>query len=238
MMGLDGKVILVTGGNRGIGASVVALLEEMGATVASICRSGEHNGHGRMHVRADVTDPAAMADAATAIERDLGPIYGVVANAGITEDGLFNKMGLEAWKHVIDINLNGVFNTIRPIVPRMYERNEGALVFISSIVGERGNAGQANYAASKAALIGLAKALCREGARYGVRANVIAPGFIETDMLKSVPDKVKEKILAEIPARRFGKPEEIAWAVAYLLSPIASSYTSGEVLRVNGGHHT
>src|SRR2546430_4298333 len=111
-----------------------------------------------------------------------------------------------------------VFNTIRPIVPRMYERGEGSLVFISSIVGERGNMGQANYAASKAALIGLAKALAREGARFNVRANVVSPGFIDTDMLKGVPDKVREKIIGEIPVRRFGKPEEVAWSAAFLLS--------------------
>jgi acetoacetyl-CoA reductase len=237
MMGFEGKVVLVTGGNRGIGAAVVTLLQELGAKVASCCRSGDE-GPAQMHLKANVTDPTEMDQVAAAIEKELGPIYGVVANAGITEDGMFPKMDFEAWKRVIDTNLNGVFNTIRPIVPRMYERGEGSLVFISSIVGERGNAGQANYAASKAALIGLAKALSREGARYNVRANVIAPGFIDTDMLKPVPDKVKEKILAEIPARRFGKPAEVAWAAAYMLSPIAAAYTTGEVLRVNGGHHT
>jgi acetoacetyl-CoA reductase/3-oxoacyl-[acyl-carrier protein] reductase len=243
MFGLDGKVILVTGGNRGIGGATVELLETLGAKVASVCRSGNGNGngnghHGKMHVKADVTDPEAMRSAADQIEAELGPIYGVVANAGITNDMLFSKMQEASWNEVIDVNLNGVFHTIQPIVPRMYERKEGALVFVSSIVGERGNVGQANYAASKAALIGLAKALAREGARYNVRANVVAPGFIETDMLKPIPENVREKILQEIPARRFGKPEEIAWAIAYLLSPLAAGYTTGNVLRVNGGHHT
>ena len=120
----------------------------------------------------------------------------------------------------------------------MYEQREGSVVCISSISGERGNPGQTNYAASKAAIIGLTKSLAREAARYGVRVNAVAPGFIETDMVKSIPDKVQERILSEIPFRRFGKPEEVAWAVAFLLSPIASSYITGEVLRVNGAHHT
>lgn len=238
MLGFDGKVILVTGGNRGIGGATVELLGSLGARVASVCRSGSGDGNGAMHLQADVTDVDAMRKAVDTIEGELGPIYGVVANAGITVDRLFSKMDESAWKQVVDVNLNGVFNTIQPIVPRMYERKSGALVFVSSIVGERGNVGQANYAASKAAVIGLAKALAREGARYNVRANVVAPGFIETDMLKPIPDNVKEKILQEIPARRFGKPEEIAWAIAYLLSPLAAGYTTGEVLRVNGGHHT
>lgn len=139
---------------------------------------------------------------------------------------------------MIDTNLKGVYNTLMPVIPKMYERGEGSVVCITSISGERGNIAQTNYAASKAALIGLTKSLALEAARYGVRANAVAPGFIETDMLKPIPDKMKERILSEIPFRRFGKPEEIAWAVAFLLSPIASSYITGTVLRVNGAHHT
>ncbi len=120
----------------------------------------------------------------------------------------------------------------------MYDRKEGSIVCISSISGERGNAGQTNYAATKAAVIGLVKSLAREASRYGVRANVVAPGFIETDMTKAIPEKVNDRITAEIPVRRFGQPEDIAWAVAFLLSPVASNYVTGEVLRVNGAHHT
>jgi acetoacetyl-CoA reductase/3-oxoacyl-[acyl-carrier protein] reductase len=120
----------------------------------------------------------------------------------------------------------------------MYERGAGSIVGISSISGDRGNIGQANYAATKAGVIGLVKSLAREGARYGVRANAIAPGFIDTEMTQAIPDKVRDKITAEIPLRRFGKPEEIAWAVAFLLSPVASSFITGELLRVNGAHHT
>jgi acetoacetyl-CoA reductase/3-oxoacyl-[acyl-carrier protein] reductase len=127
---------------------------------------------------------------------------------------------------------------LHPIVPRLYERGDGALVFISSVVGEQGNIGQANYAAAKSAVIGLAKTLGLEGARYGVRANVVAPGFTSTDMVKAIPDKVKERILSKIPLRRFAQPEEIAWSVAFLLSPIMAGYITGEVMSVNGGQYT
>jgi acetoacetyl-CoA reductase/3-oxoacyl-[acyl-carrier protein] reductase len=119
----------------------------------------------------------------------------------------------------------------------MYEREEGAVVFISSIVGERGNIGQANYAAAKGGLLALSKTLAQEGARYNVRSNVVAPGFIETDMLKPIPDKVKDTIKQQIPMRRFGTPEEIAWAVTFLLSPETGSFITGETVAVNGGHH-
>ncbi len=236
MLGFEGRVVLVTGGSRGIGAAVVELLEELGAKVAYTSR-GEPGPRG-LQFKADVCDAAQMKRTVEMVEHELGPIYGIVANAGITKDCMFGKMESESWRSVIDTNLTGVFNTIQPVMPGMTERREGAMVFISSIIGERGGIGQANYAASKAGLIGLAKALGREGARANVRVNVVAPGFIETDMLKPVPEKVREKILTEIPFRRFGDPKEIAWATAFLLSPIASSYVTGEVLRVNGGQHT
>ena len=237
MFGLENKVVFVTGGNRGIGAAIVALLEKLEAKVAYTYRSGP-GPMGTLALRADVTDPASMEAVVEQVERQLGPIYGVVANAGITQDSLFSKMSLESWNAVIDTNLNGVFNTLRPIVPLMYERKEGALVFISSVVGEQGNVGQANYSATKAALIGLAKTLGLEGARFGVRANVVAPGFTETDMVKAIPDPVKEKILQTIPLRRFATEEEVAWGVAYLLSPVTGGYITGTTLSINGGRHT
>lgn len=237
-LGLEDKVVLVTGGNRGIGAAIVSLLEELGAKVAYTYRSHSDRQNQALAISADVTNQAALEAAVEQVEQKLGPIYGIVANAGITRDNFFPKLTRQDWDAAIDTNLNGVYNTLMPVIPKLYERHSGSVVCISSISGERGNIGQTNYAASKAAVIGLTKSLALEAARYDVRVNAVAPGFIETDMLKSVPDKVKQRIMAEIPCRRFGKPEDVAWAVAFLLSPIASSYVTGSVLRVNGAHHT
>lgn len=237
MFGLEDKVVFVTGGNRGIGSAIVSLLEELGAKVAYTYRSNEGD-KGHLAIKADVTSLSEMQAATQQVEAELGPIYGVVANAGITEDGLFPNITPEAWNAVIDTNLNGVYNLLNPIVPKMYERKEGAMVLISSIVGLHGNMGQANYSATKAALIGLAKTLGLEGARYGVRANAIAPGFTATDMVKAIPEAVQDKILKTIPMRRFGEPEEIAWATAFLLSPTMGGYITGQSLTVDGGRHT
>jgi acetoacetyl-CoA reductase/3-oxoacyl-[acyl-carrier protein] reductase len=237
MLGLENKVVLVTGGNRGIGAAIVALLEDFEAKVAYTYRSGE-GPRGALAIQADVDNAAAMEAAAAEVESKLGPIYGVVANAGINRDALFSRMTHEEWDAVISTNLTGIYNTLRPIIPGMFYRKDGAVVFISSVVGEQGNIGQSNYSATKAAQIGLAKTLGLEGARYNVRCNVVAPGFTETDMVKSIPDAVKEKILQTIPLRRFARLDEIAWATAFLLSPLAAGYITGTVLSVNGGRHT
>jgi acetoacetyl-CoA reductase len=237
MFGLEGKVIFVTGGNRGIGAAIVELLNGLGAKVAYTYRSVP-GPDAALAIQADVTAPTSMADAIARVETEIGPIYGVVLNAGITKDNLFSNISVEDWYSVIDTNLNGIFNTLRPLVPKLYERGSGSLVFISSVVGEQGNIGQANYAASKSAVIGLAKTLGLEGARYGVRANVVAPGFTSTDMVKSIPEKVQERILSKIPLRRFAEPTEIGWAVAFLLSPVMAGYITGEIMSVNGGQYT
>ncbi|GCL47688.1 acetoacetyl-CoA reductase PhaB [Microcystis aeruginosa] len=235
-LGLEEKVIVVTGGNRGIGAAIVSLLIDLGAKVAYTDLVTD-NPQG-LGIVADVTKLESMEAAAQQIEAELGPVYGIVANAGITRDNFFAKLTPLDWDLVINVNLKGVNHTIKPFIEGMYERQAGSIVCISSISGDRGNAGQTNYAATKAAVIGLVKSLAREAARYNIRANAIAPGFINTEMTLAIPDKVRDKITAEIPCRRFGEPADIAWATAYLLSPIASSYVSGEVLRVNGAHHT
>jgi acetoacetyl-CoA reductase/3-oxoacyl-[acyl-carrier protein] reductase len=235
-LGLEEKVIVVTGGNRGIGAAIVSLLIELGAKVAYTDLVTD-NPQG-LGIVADVTKLESMEAAAQQIEAELGPVYGIVANAGITRDNFFAKLTPLDWDLVINVNLKGVNHTIKPFIEGMYERQAGSIVCISSISGDRGNAGQTNYAATKAAVIGLVKSLAREAARYNIRANAIAPGFINTEMTLAIPEKVRDKITAEIPCRRFGEPADIAWATAYLLSPIASSYVSGEVLRVNGAHHT
>ncbi|MGA1622096.1 MAG: acetoacetyl-CoA reductase PhaB [Synechocystis sp.] len=237
-LGLEDKVIVVTGGNRGIGAAIVKLLQEMGAKVAftDLAVDGDHGD--ALGVVANVTDLESMTAAAAEITEKLGPVYGIVANAGITKDNFFPKLTPGDWDAVLNVNLKGVAFSIKPFIDAMYENKAGSIVAISSISGERGNVGQTNYSATKAGVIGMMKSLAREGARYGVRANAVAPGFIDTEMTLAIREDIREKITKEIPFRRFGKPEEIAWAVAFLLSPVASSYITGEVLRVNGAHHT
>lgn len=237
MLGLEDKVVIVTGGNRGIGGAIVAHLEELGAKVAYNYRS-EPGPVGSMPIQADVGDYAQMKAMVDKVESELGPIYGVVANAGITEDSMYHKMTPEQWNSVINVNLTGAFNVTHPAMPYMYSRKEGAIVFISSITGEAGNMGQANYAAAKAGMLGLAKTIALEGARNKVRANVVTPGFTASDMVKSIPDEVKEKIYKTIPLRRFAEVEEIAYSTSFLLSPTYAAYITGQILSVNGGRIT
>lgn len=236
MLGLEDKVILVTGGNHGIGAAIVEVLEDFGAKVAYNYRS-EPGPRGSLAVKVDVTDEAGMAEFVERTERELGPIYGVVPNAGIIKDNLIIKMPADDWHTVLEVNLTGAYYTIKPVLPKMYERQAGSIVFISSLGGQRGNIGQANYSAAKAGMIALAQTLALEAARYGVRSNVVAPGYTETDIVKGIPEKVQEVLIKQIPMRRFAQPKEMAWVVAFLLSPIASSYITGQVIPVNGGQY-
>ncbi|QEY22929.1 SDR family oxidoreductase [Psychrobacillus sp. AK 1817] len=234
VFGLKDKVVVVTGGNRGIGNALVIKLEKLGAKVAYINLTGKGNNKG-IQFKANVTSYEEMENALFKIEKELGPIYGIVSNAGITRDSFYHKISPELWNEVIDVNLIGAFNTTRPIINKMYERQEGSIVFVSSIVGESGNLGQTNYSASKAGIIGFSKSLAKEGARKHIRSNVVAPGFTETSMTENLPEKVRNNIINNIPFKRFAKPDEIAWSIIFLLSPVLSSYITGEVIRVNGG---
>ncbi len=234
-LGLDGKVILVTGGDRGIGREIVKVLEALGASVAYTDRSDRKSHHGSLSLHADVTYPGEMEEAVEKVERELGPIYGVVANAGVTRDAMFHKIHHRDWDTAISVNLTGVYNTVRPVWPLMRERGEGSVVFIGSIIGEQGGIGQVNYSVTKAGLIGMSRSLAREGAIKGIRANVVAPGFVETGMTAVIPDNIREKITSSIPLGRFAKTLEIAWPVAMLLSPVAGGFITGSVVNVNGG---
>jgi len=242
---LKDKVCLVTGGSRGIGRSIVLALAESGATVAFDYRSrrdaaeavlAEVEGRGgkaAIH-QADVSKADEVEGMLNAIRGELGPVSVLVNNAGINRDKSFTKMTREQWDEVLSVNLSGAFNVTKAVLPDMLEQQWGRIINVSSIVGQRGNFGQANYAAAKAGLIGFTKTLALETARKGVTANVIAPGFIDTDMMAGVPEEVLAKVRASIPVARMGRPEEIA-PVAVFLASEQAAYVTGQVIAVNGG---
>ena len=245
MKDLKGKVCLVTGGTRGIGRAIALALAEEGADVAiNYARSREaadalgqqitQMGNRFAAFQADVSVAAQVDKMAAGLLEQLGKCNILVNCAGITRDRSFVKMTREQWDEVINTNLSGAFNVTRAILPTMLESGWGRIINISSIVGQWGNFGQANYAAAKAGLIGLTQTLARELARKNITANAIAPGFVETDMTKDLPDAVKQQVAALTPMGRMGKPEEIAAAVVFLASQNAS-YITGQVLGVNGG---
>ena len=226
--------VLVTGGNRGIGLSIARAFAEQGDRVAITHRSGEPP-EGLVGVKCEVTDTASVDEAFKAAEEALGgPIEVLVANAGITKDTLLLRMSDEEFDAVIDTNLAGAFRCARRASKGMIRLRRGRMIFISSVVGLYGSPGQTNYAASKSGLVGLARSITRELGGRGITANVVAPGFIDTDMTAELPEDRKAAYQAAIPAGRFATPEEVAAAVTFLASP-GAAYISGAVIPVDGG---
>jgi acetoacetyl-CoA reductase len=233
------RVALVTGGSRGIGAAISLALKNAGCTVAATYAGNDEAAAaftketGIKTYKWNVANYEASQAGLAQVEADLGPIDIVVANAGITRDAPFHKMTPAQWQEVIDTNLTGVFNTVHPVWAGMRERKFGRIVVISSINGQKGQFGQVNYAATKAGDLGIVKSLAQEGARFGITANAICPGYIATDMVLAVPEKVRESIIAQIPAGRLGEPEEIARCVAFLASDDAG-FINGSTISANG----
>ncbi|OKL54792.1 beta-ketoacyl-ACP reductase [Bowdeniella nasicola] len=224
---------VVTGANRGIGRAITTRLLADGFTVAGLHRSGDLP-EGAHSYTADLTDAASVSAAFEQIRADLGPVGVLVANAGITKDGLLARMSEEDFAAVLDTNLTGTFRCVKAAAKDMMRERYGRIVLISSVVATYGGFGQVNYAAAKSGLIGMARSIARELGARGVTANVIAPGFVETDMTASLPDKIVADYKSRIPAGRFAAPEEIAAAVAFLASKDAG-YVNGTVVNVDGG---
>jgi 3-oxoacyl-[acyl-carrier protein] reductase len=228
-----GRSVLVTGGNRGIGLAIARRLAADGDSVAVTSRSGEPV-EGLRVVRCDVTDAASLDTAFTEVESAQGPVEVLVANAGITKDQLLALMSEDDFTGVLDVNLTGAYRVARRAVRPMMRMRRGRLIFISSVVGLYGSGGQANYAASKAGLVGLARSLARELGSRGITSNVVAPGFVESDMTAVLTPERKEQILGAVPLGRYASGEEVAAVVAFLASSEAA-YVTGAVIPVDGG---
>ena len=239
---LEGRVALVTGGSRGIGRAVCEELAAAGATVAVIGRNGETAaaaasslpGSGHAAYACDVGDHDAAVATLKQAEKELGPVYTIVNNAGITKDTLLLRMKSEDWDEVMRVNLKGAFNITRAACRGLMKRREGSIINVSSVVGLIGNAGQANYAASKAGLHGFTKSVARELAPRGVRCNAVAPGYIRTDMTAELEESVVEQLQAHIPMERMGEPEDVASVIRFLAGP-GARYITGQVISVDGG---
>ncbi|QAY70796.1 3-oxoacyl-ACP reductase FabG [Xylanimonas protaetiae] len=227
------RIVVVTGASRGIGEAIAQAFVANGDTVAALSRTGEapEGVHG---FAADVADPAAVDAAFTEIEKQLGAVEVLVANAGVTRDGLLMRMSDEDFDAVIDVNLKGTFHVVRRASKGMIRLRRGRIVMIGSVVGLYGGAGQVNYSASKAALVGMARSITRELGGRGITANVVAPGFVETQMTAVLPEETQKSYQAAIPAGRFGHVDEIAGVVTFLASD-AAAYVSGAVIPVDGG---
>jgi acetoacetyl-CoA reductase len=234
-----GRVALVTGGTRGIGEAISKALKADGYEVAATYAGNDEKARaftdatGIKTYKWNAADYDASKEGIAQVEADLGPIEVVVANAGITRDAPFHKMTPEQWREVIDTNLTGVFNTIHPVWPGMRERKFGRVIVISSVNGQKGQFAQVNYAATKAGDLGIVRSLAQEGARSGITANAICPGYIATEMVMAIPENVREKIVAQIPTGRLGEPEEIARCVVFLASD-DSAFINGATLSANG----
>ena len=243
---MSARVALVTGGTGGIGTAIVRRLAHMGHKVATNYRNEAKTKAWRdqltaegidvLTVKGDVSDPVSCEHMIKTIEAQLGPVDILVNNAGITRDTTFHKMTYQQWVDVVNTNLNACFNVTRPVIEGMRARKWGRIVQISSINGQKGQYGQANYAASKAGMHGFTISLAQENAKYGVTVNTVSPGYIGTDMVMAVPEEVRAKIVAQIPLGRLGKPDEIAYAVAFFLDD-AAAWCTGCNLAVNGGHY-
>ena len=235
------RVALVTGGSRGIGAAISVALKEAGYRVAANY-AGNDEAAGKFKAETgipvykwSVADYEACAEGIRQVEADLGPVEVLVNNAGITRDSMFHRMKPEQWNEVISTNLNGVFNMTHPIWPGMRDRKFGRVINISSVNGQKGQAGQANYSAAKAGDIGFTRALAQEGAKVGITVNAICPGYIGTEMVRAIDEKVlNERIIPQIPVGRLGEPEEIARCVVFLVSDDAG-FLTGSTISPNGG---
>ena len=236
------RVAFVTGGTRGIGRAITERLAADGYKVAAGYSGNDEAAKqtadelGVMVVKGNVGSFEDCQRAIAEVEAQLGPIDVLVNNAGITRDGMLHKMTPEQWSQVISVNLDSLFNMTRLVIEGMRERNYGRIVSISSINGQKGQMGQSNYSAAKAGLIGFSKAVAQENARKGITVNVVAPGYIDTEMVRAVPEKVLESIIAQIPVGRLGRADEIADAVAYLASERAG-FITGSTISVNGGQY-
>lgn len=227
------RVVLVTGGNRGIGRTIAEQMIATGHRVAVTSRSGDAPD-GALAVAADVTDADSLDQAFATVEAELGPVEIIVANAGITADNLLMRMTDDEFTSVIDTNLGGAYRTARRAITNMIRAKYGRIVLISSVSGLYGVAGQSNYSSSKAGLVGLARSITREVGSRGITANVVAPGFVRTDMTDELPEKQQKEYLQQIPAKRFAEPDEVAKVVRWIASDEAA-YISGAVIPVDGG---